>query len=196
MMPMMIGNISTSILAGQLISRTGRYKMFPVAGTALVTAALFLLSRIGADASAAALIARLLLLGVGLGLVMQVLVLAVQNSVPYADLGAATSSAMLFRLVGGSVGTAVLGVVFANTYASNAGAAREAAITAAIRAGFVTGIGCRSGNRVAVTKPERRSRCPRSRSRRTRSSAAWRSSPIATSAAPTSKASRAGPVWI
>ena len=137
MMPMMIGNIATSILAGQLISRTGRYKIFPVLGTLLVAVALFLLSRITTDISGTALIFRLLLLGVGLGLVMQVLVLAVQNAVPYADLGAATSSAMLFRLVGGSIGTAVLGVVFARTYQADVSATSEvAAITGAIRAVF------------------------------------------------------------
>jgi EmrB/QacA subfamily drug resistance transporter len=137
MMPMMIGNIATSILAGQLIGRTGRYKIFPVLGTLLVAVALFLLSRISTDISGTALIFRLLLLGVGLGLVMQVLVLAVQNAVPYADLGAATSSAMLFRLVGGSIGTAVLGVVFARTYQAGVSVTSEvAAITVAIRAVF------------------------------------------------------------
>jgi MFS family permease len=136
MMPMMIGTLSASILAGQVISRTGRYKVFPVAGTALVVAALVLLSRLTADIAAPALIARLVMLGVGLGLVMQVLVLAVQNAVPYADLGAATSAAMLFRLVGGSVGTAVLGAVFASSYHANTPGGETMAITQAIRAVF------------------------------------------------------------
>jgi EmrB/QacA subfamily drug resistance transporter len=138
MMPMMIGNLGASILSGQLISRSGRYKMFPVIGTVLVVLALFLLSRITQDVSAPALVARLLLLGVGLGLVMQVLVLAVQNAVPYADLGAATSSAMLFRLVGGSLGTALLGVVFARTYQGGIATSTHAgSITASIQAVFV-----------------------------------------------------------
>jgi EmrB/QacA subfamily drug resistance transporter len=137
MMPMMIGTLATSILSGQLISRTGRYKIFPVLGTALVVIALVLLSRITVDVSGGALIFRLVLLGIGLGLVMQVLVLAVQNTVPYADLGAATSAAMLFRLVGGSIGTALLGVVFARTYQADlAGASQVTAITEAIRAVF------------------------------------------------------------
>ena len=137
MMPMMIGALSASVLSGHWISRTGRYKIFPVVGTSLVVAALFLLSRITADSSAAALVFRLGLLGLGLGLVMQVLVLAVQNAVPYSELGAATSAAMLFRLVGGSIGTALLGVVFASTYQMQLGAATQtAAITSAIRAVF------------------------------------------------------------
>ena len=137
MMPMMIGALTASILAGQLISRSGRYKIFPVVGTALITVALFLLSRISPAISSPALMSRLLLLGIGLGLVMQVLVLAVQNAVPYADLGAATSSAMLFRLVGGSIGTAILGIVFATTYqAGVASATQVMAITGAIQAVF------------------------------------------------------------
>jgi EmrB/QacA subfamily drug resistance transporter len=142
MMPMMIGTLSTSILSGQLISRTGRYKLFPVVGMTLVVTALFLLSRLTVDITMTALLLRLLLLGVGLGLVMQVLVLAVQNAVPYADLGAATSAAMLFRLVGGAMGTAVLGVIFAASVSGGmptmtqpeaiAGAMRNVFATAAI----------------------------------------------------------------
>ena len=134
MMPMMIGMLGASIASGQWISRTGRYKLFPVVGMGLVVAALTLLARLTADITLPALIVRLLLLGVGLGLVMQVLVLAVQNAVPYADLGAATSSAMLFRLVGGAMGTAVLGVIFASSLHPGAGSATQAeAITGAMR---------------------------------------------------------------
>jgi EmrB/QacA subfamily drug resistance transporter len=137
MMPMMIGNLAMAIVSGQLISRWGRYKIFPVVGTGLTVVALFLLSRITADVSMPALVLRLLLLGIGLGLVMQVLVLAVQNTAPHEDLGAATSAAMLFRLVGGSIGTAVLGVVFAAHYQSNVAAAeRSAAMAGAIQAVF------------------------------------------------------------
>lgn len=137
LMPMMIGNLTTAIISGQLISRWGRYKIFPVLGTLLTVLALFLLSRLTADISVQALILRMLLLGVGLGLVMQVLVLAVQNSAPHEDLGAATSAAMLFRLVGGSIGTAILGVVFAVHYQANLEIAERAlAIAGAIRSVF------------------------------------------------------------
>lgn len=113
MLPMMAGMLATSITAGQVITRTGRYKAFPVAGTALMTVGLFLLSRLGPGTTTLTAAALMLLLGLGLGMVMQVLVIAVQNAVDYGDLGVATSGATLFRLVGGSVGTAALGALFA-----------------------------------------------------------------------------------
>lgn len=113
MLPLMGGAILMSILTGQLISRTGRYKIFPIVGTCGTAAGLFLLSRMGAETSGFTASAYIMLLGVGLGLVMQVLVIAVQNSVDYRDLGVATSGATLFRLIGGSLGTAVLGAIFA-----------------------------------------------------------------------------------
>ena len=112
LLPMMGGVLVTSILSGQVISRTGRYKVFPVVGTAVVAAGLFLLARLGPETSTAETAGMLLTLGLGLGMVMQVLVIAVQNAVGYGDLGVATSGATLFRLIGGSVGTAILGAVF------------------------------------------------------------------------------------
>lgn len=114
MLPMMGGMLVTSIISGQLISRTGRYKLFPIVGTAVMSAGLFLLSRLTVASSMWMASLDMLLLGLGLGLVMQVLVIAVQNAVDYADLGVATSGATLFRLVGGSLGTAVLGAIFAH----------------------------------------------------------------------------------
>ena len=117
MLPMMIGMLVTSIISGQLISRTGRYKIFPIAGTIVTALGLYLLSRLSATSSALTVATLMLLLGVGLGLVMQVLIVAVQNDVDYRDLGVATSGATLFRLVGGSLGTAVLGAIFANRLA-------------------------------------------------------------------------------
>ena len=113
MLPMMAGMLTSSIVSGQLISRTGRYKIFPVVGTGVMTLGLFLLSRLPVGASMVRIESTLLLLGLGIGLVMQVLVIAVQNAVDYRDLGVATSGNTLFRSVGGSVGTAVLGAVFA-----------------------------------------------------------------------------------
>src|SRR5204862_949850 len=105
--------LTTSIASGQIISRTGRYKIFPLAGTAVMSVGLFLLSRMTLETSILAASFFMLLLGLGLGLVMQVLVIAVQNAVDYRDLGVATSGAILFRLIGGSVGTALLGALFA-----------------------------------------------------------------------------------
>ena len=113
MVPMMAGTLFTSILTGQLISRYGRYRMFPIVGTATATVGLFLLSGIRSDTSNTVLTIELLILGLGLGLVNQVLIVAVQNAAPYRDLGVATSGVTMFRLIGGSVGTAVLGTIFA-----------------------------------------------------------------------------------
>ena len=119
MLPMMGGMLTTSILSGQLISRTGRYRIFPVIGTAVMTVGLFLLSRLSASSTTLTASLIMLLLGIGLGMVMQVLVIAVQNAVEYADLGVATSGATLFRLIGGSLGTAVLGAIFAGRLSAN-----------------------------------------------------------------------------
>lgn len=112
MVPLMGGMLLTSVVSGQVIARTGRYRMFPLAGTAVVSVGLLLLSRIDADTGPGTASALLLLLGLGLGMVSQVLVVAVQNAVEYRDLGVATAGNALFRAVGGSVGTAALGAVF------------------------------------------------------------------------------------
>jgi MFS family permease len=109
----MAGMLVTSIVSGQLISRTGRYKVFPIVGTGVMTLGLFLLAGMTAETSLTAASGMMLLLGIGMGLVMQVLVIAVQNAVDYADLGVATSGAVLFRLIGGAVGTSVLGAILA-----------------------------------------------------------------------------------
>jgi len=113
LLPVMGGMLVTSIVSGQLISKWGRYRMFPIVGTAVMSAGLFLLSRMRVETSLVTASLYMLVVGLGLGMVMQVLVLAVQNSVDYEDLGVATSGATLFRSIGGSLGTAVLGAVFA-----------------------------------------------------------------------------------
>ena len=117
-LPLMGGLLITSIGSGQLISRTGHYRPFPIAGTAIMVCGLFLLSTMGPDTSRATASAFMFVLGLGLGSVMQVLVLVVQNAVDYKDLGVATSGATLFRSIGGSVGTAVLGSIFSNRLAA------------------------------------------------------------------------------
>ena len=117
MVPMMGGALATSIGSGLLISRFGRYRLFPIAGTAIMAIGMLLLSRMNEQTDSTVLLIYVLMLGLGLGLVMQVLVVAVQNAVSYADLGVATSGAMLFRLIGGSVGTAMLGALFASRLA-------------------------------------------------------------------------------
>jgi EmrB/QacA subfamily drug resistance transporter len=114
LLPVMGGLLLTSIVSGQVITRTGRYRWFPITGTAVGIVGLLLLSRLDRSTNAALGALYMLVLGLGLGMVMQVLVLAVQNSVAYEQLGVATSGATLFRSIGGSLGTAVLGAVFTN----------------------------------------------------------------------------------
>jgi len=113
MLPQMGGMLLTSIASGQIISHTGRYKIFPIIGTAVITVGLFLVSRMTPETGRLAASGIMLVVGLGLGMVMQVLVIVVQNAVSYSDLGVATSGATLFRFIGGSIGTAVLGAIFA-----------------------------------------------------------------------------------
>ncbi len=118
LVPLMGGLLITSIASGQAITRTGRYKAFPIAGTAVMAFGLYLLSTMGVATSTATSFTYMFVLGLGLGMVMQVLILAVQNAVDYSDLGVATSGATLFRSIGGSLGTSVLGAIFANRLSS------------------------------------------------------------------------------
>ncbi|MFJ7056475.1 DHA2 family efflux MFS transporter permease subunit [Streptomyces microflavus] len=114
MLPMVIGMLLTSTGSGQIVSRTGRWKVFPLAGTALTAAGLLLLHRLDESSSTWQMSASFFVFGAGLGLVMQVLVLVVQNAVSYRDLGVATSGATFFRSIGASFGVAIFGTVFTN----------------------------------------------------------------------------------
>jgi EmrB/QacA subfamily drug resistance transporter len=114
LLPAIIGIFSTSITSGQLITRTGRYKIFPVIGAVVMTVAMFLLSRLGVDTPFWQVALYEYLFGAGLGFTMQTIVTAVQNSVEYRDMGAATSSTTFFRQMGGSVGAAVFGAVLSS----------------------------------------------------------------------------------
>ncbi len=114
MTPMMVGLLVTGIASGLLISRYGRYRPFPIVGTALATAGLYLLSRLGVSTPTREAALYLLILGLGLGLTMQVLVLAAQNAVDHRLLGVATSGASLARQIGGSIGVSVFGAIFTN----------------------------------------------------------------------------------
>jgi EmrB/QacA subfamily drug resistance transporter len=119
MLPLMGGLLAASMTSGQVISRTGRYKVFPVAGTAIAAVAMFLLSTMSASTPRLVASAWMVVLGVGLGLVMQVMVLVTQNSVDRADLGVATATVSFLRSVGGSVGVAVFGALFTSGLATN-----------------------------------------------------------------------------
>jgi len=134
LLPMMAGMLTSSIISGQLISRTGRYRIFPVIGTLVAAVSLGTLARVSPNTSMLTTSFTMLGLGIGIGMVMQVLVIAVQNAVDYRDLGVATSGATLFRLVGGSLGTALLGAVFAARLEANLQAHASALGGAAVNA--------------------------------------------------------------
>jgi EmrB/QacA subfamily drug resistance transporter len=116
--PMMGGLLVTSIVSGNLITRFGRYKPFPIMGTAIMTVAVYLLSSLGVGTPTWKAAVFMLILGFGLGMVMQVLVLAVQNAVDYKFLGVATSGSTLFRQIGGSIGVSIFGAIFSNKLSS------------------------------------------------------------------------------
>ena len=117
LLPMMASMLLTSVISGRTISRVGRYKIFPIAGMIVVTAGMFLFSRLNPSTSSLRLSLYMVVLGLGLGMVMQVLVLAVQNAVEYRDLGTATSSAIFFRSMGSVFGLAIFGTIFATKLA-------------------------------------------------------------------------------
>jgi EmrB/QacA subfamily drug resistance transporter len=127
--PLMAGVLVTSIASGQLISRYGRYKPFPIAGTLLVAVGMALLAQLEVHTSAVVSGLYMLVLGLGLGMVMQVLVLAAQNAVPYEFLGVATSGSTLFRSIGGSIGVSIFGAIFANRLGSHLSANLPAGAT-------------------------------------------------------------------
>jgi EmrB/QacA subfamily drug resistance transporter len=112
-LPMVAGIMSASIIAGQVTSRTGRYKKFPVIGSALLVLGLALMSRVGADTSLVQIDLYMVIFGAGLGLNMQTVVLAMQNAVPPKDMGVTTAATTFFRQVGGTLGTAIfLSILF------------------------------------------------------------------------------------
>src|SRR6266568_2614275 len=119
LLPLMAGLLTVSITSGQVIARTGKYRFFPIAGSAVMTVGLFLLHLMGVHTSTALDALYMLVLGMGIGGVMQVLVIIVQNGVPHSELGVATSGATFFRSIGGSFGTAIFGAIFANVLVGN-----------------------------------------------------------------------------
>src|ERR1700751_5556323 len=115
----MAGLLLVSISSGQIISRTGKSRFFPIAGAGFMTVGLFLLHLMGVHTPTALDALYMLVLGMGIGGVMQVLVIIVQNGVPHSELGVATSGATFFRSMGGSFGTAIFGAIFSNVLISN-----------------------------------------------------------------------------
>ena len=117
MLPLMTGLLIASIASGRAISRIGRYKVFPIAGTGILVVGMFLLSRLSVTTAPWLASVYMLVVGVGIGLVMQVLVLVVQNDARPENIGVATSTATFFRSVGGSFGVAIFGAIFASRLA-------------------------------------------------------------------------------
>jgi EmrB/QacA subfamily drug resistance transporter len=113
--PLMAGLLVTSVGSGQTISRWGRYKVFPIVGSGVMSVGLFLLSRISPTTGSVYLSFAKVVLGLGIGAVLPVLVIAVQNAVDYKDLGVATSGTTFFRSIGASFGVAIFGAIFSNT---------------------------------------------------------------------------------
>lgn len=118
-LPMVIGLLIASVFSGNVVSRTGQYRIFPIVGALVMGVGLYLLSLMGPDSGAWLESLYMFVLGLGIGLCMQVLTIAVQNTVDYADLGTATSGVTFFRTLGSSFGTAVFGTIYANTLKPN-----------------------------------------------------------------------------
>lgn len=117
LIPLMLGIVSMSIFSGKKISSTGKYKIFPIVGAGIMTIGLLLMSTLKEDTSFTVLSVYAILVGAGLGLSMQTIVIALQNSVDFQDMGVATSSNTFFRSLGGAFGTAIFGTIFSNRIA-------------------------------------------------------------------------------
>jgi MFS family permease len=119
LLPLILGMLCTFIISGRLVTKQGRYKLFPILGTAVMSVGIYLLSLMTPSTGLPLSSLYMFVVGAGIGLVMQVLVVAVQNAVPRSQLGTATSSATFFRTIGGSFGVAVLGAIFNSRLADN-----------------------------------------------------------------------------
>ncbi|MEV0764571.1 MDR family MFS transporter [Nocardia sp. NPDC050435] len=124
-LPLVVGLMFTSILSGQVVAKTGRYKYFPIVGTAVMALGLFLMSTMGRSTGTWRESLYMLVLGMGIGLSMQVLTIVVQNTVPYADLGTATSGVTFFRTLGSAFGATIFGTLYTNQLTPNLAAALE-----------------------------------------------------------------------
>jgi EmrB/QacA subfamily drug resistance transporter len=136
-LPMVIGLLIASVFSGNVVSKTGQYRLFPIIGSAVMGVGLYLMSLMGPGTGAFLESVYMFVLGTGIGLCMQVLTIAVQNTVEYTDLGTATSGVTFFRTLGSSFGTAVFGTIYANSLAPNlkdgiASAARTSTLNPAV----------------------------------------------------------------
>jgi EmrB/QacA subfamily drug resistance transporter len=149
LMPLMVSMVGASFVAGTLVTRTGRYRVFPILGTSLLTVGILLICLLRSSSPWAHPGVCMVLVGLGLGFTMQIIVLATQNEVPRADLGVATSAISFFRSIGGSIGVALIGAIFTARLAGSVGdlvtggeaidPAELAALEPATRQGYVEG---------------------------------------------------------
>jgi EmrB/QacA subfamily drug resistance transporter len=145
MTPMMVGSAAMSVVAGILVTKTGKYRLFPILGGAVMALGMFLLSRIGVGTTRLELGLDFVVLGLGMGSLMQMVSLIAQNSVELKDMGAATSARMFFQQMGGSLGVAAFGAVFASRMnsvlaASSAGAGSKLHITGSFDPAIVSSL--------------------------------------------------------
>lgn len=134
---MVMGLLIASVFSGNVVSKTGQYRIFPIIGSAVMGVGLYLMSLMGPGTGAFLESVYMFVLGTGIGLCMQVLTIAVQNTVEYTDLGTATSGVTFFRTLGSSFGTAVFGTIYANSLGPNlkdgiATAAKTSALNPAV----------------------------------------------------------------
>jgi EmrB/QacA subfamily drug resistance transporter len=148
--PLMLGIITTSMVAGQLVSRTGHYRPVLVVGPPLLAFGFFLLAGLGVDSSRLEVTRDVVIVGLGIGLMMQTLTVAVQNSVSRRALGVATASTQFFRTVGAMAGVSVMGAIVTSRLGGNAVGATPAALSAALHPVFVIAIGLAAVVFVAV----------------------------------------------
>jgi EmrB/QacA subfamily drug resistance transporter len=140
LVPAMLGITVSTTVSGRLIARTGRYKRFPVAGLVLMTAALVALAAVSGEPSRTTTGIALAGFGLGFGMVTQVLVTAIQNAVERRELGVATATAGFFRALGGAVGAAVLGAVFAGRAGASATSGEGAGLAGVLRGDVIEGV--------------------------------------------------------
>ena len=114
LLPMMAGAVVTSMISGQVTTRTGRYKMFPIIGGAAMAVGMYLLSHLGVGTSRTTSAMYMIVLGIGMGFLMQITTLIAQNSVAPRDMGVASSTRTFFQMIGGSFGVSLFGAIFAN----------------------------------------------------------------------------------
>jgi MFS family permease len=116
LIPLMLGSTVTSLISGQVTSRTGRYKILPIIGAVIMSLGIYLLTHIGVDTTRVTTAIYFVVLGIGMGFLMQITSLIAQNSVPQQDMGVASSSRSFFQQIGGSLGVSLFGVVFFNKF--------------------------------------------------------------------------------